>query len=74
MGSSLRIGDRVTTADFPDDYPLEVLAIAGGRLAICSPRWPQGANYPIERHQLTSVNGVRVQFAPVQTKQRRKAA
>jgi hypothetical protein len=72
----MRIGDSVTAQGFSPDYPLVVLAVAGGRLAIGSPRWPQGANRAMDYHQITSVNGVRVQFEPKQTKQtkRRKAA
>ncbi|NJN49067.1 MAG: hypothetical protein HC805_03835 [Alkalinema sp. RL_2_19] len=72
----LKIGDRVTTTEFSDDYPLMVLAIAGGRLAIGSPRWPWGANHAMEYHQITSVNGVPVAFPRHQTNKfrRRKAA
>jgi hypothetical protein len=74
MVSRLKIGDRVTTTEFPPDYPLVVLAIAGGKLAIGSPRWPVGANRPMEYHQIASVNGVPCQFPQTQTKQTRRRA
>jgi hypothetical protein len=74
MVSRLRIGDRVTTTEFPEDYPLMVLAIAGGRLAIGSPRWPTGANYAMEYHQITTINGVPVAFQQPQTKPARRRA
>jgi hypothetical protein len=72
MVSRLKIADRVTTTEFPEDYPLMVLAIAGGRLAIGSPRWPQGANRAMDYSQITSVNGVRVQFEAKQVHQKRR--
>jgi hypothetical protein len=74
MVSRLKIGDRVTTTEFPSDYPLVVLAIAGGRLAIGSPRWPCGANYAMEYHQITTINGVPVAFPKTQTKQTKRRA
>lgn len=67
-------GDVVTAQGFPDEYPLMVLAIAGGRLAIGSPLWPVGANRAVEFHQITSVNGIPVQFEPIAQPKRRKAA
>jgi hypothetical protein len=72
----MKIADRVTTTEFPEDYPLMVVAIAGGRLAIGSPRWPVGANRPMEYHQITSINGVPVAFPQPQTNtfKRRRAA
>jgi hypothetical protein len=72
----MKIGDRVQTTEFPSNYPLMVLAIAGGRLAIGSPRWPQGANCAMDYSQITSVNGVPVAFPQPQTNtsRRRKAA
>jgi hypothetical protein len=71
----MRIGDSVTAQGFSPDYPLMVLAIAGGRLAIGSPRWPKGANRPMDYSQITGVNGVPVAFPQPQTQtKRRKAA
>jgi hypothetical protein len=75
---SLNVGDRVTAQGFPPDYPLAVLAIVGGRIAIGSPRWPKGANHPVDYSQITSINGVPVAFPQLQpqpsTSKRRKAA
>jgi hypothetical protein len=72
----MRIGDRVTCSDYPPDYPLVILAIVGGRLAIGSPLWPKGANYPVELHQITSVNDRPVEVPQRQSNptKRRKAA
>jgi hypothetical protein len=72
----MKIGDRVTTTEFPSDYPLMVLAIAGGRLAIGSPRWPTGANRATDYSQILSINGQPCQFPQPQTNtsKRRKAA
>ncbi len=72
----MRIGDRVTTTDYPPDYPLVILAIVGGRLAIGSPLWPKGATDPVEFHQITSVNDRPVEVPQRQSKptKRRKAA
>jgi hypothetical protein len=70
----MKIGDRVTTTEFPPDYPLMVLAISGGRVAIGSPKWPTGANYPMDYSQIASVNGVPCQFPQTQTKQTRRRA
>ena len=67
-------GDVVKAQGFPDEYPLMVLAIAGGRVAIGSPLWPCGANRAVEFYQITSVNGVSVKFEPPAQPQRRKAA
>lgn len=69
-------GDRVTVQDWPEDYPLMVLAIVSGRVAIGSPMWPVGANHPVDLHQITSVNGDRVHFEPITntSKRQRKAA
>jgi hypothetical protein len=30
----MKIGDRVTAQGFPSDYPLMILAIVGGKVAI----------------------------------------
>jgi hypothetical protein len=72
----MRIGDVVTAQGFPEDYPLMVLAIAGGRVAMGSPRWPKGATRVVEPDQITSINGQPCQFPQAQIKQtrRRKAA
>jgi hypothetical protein len=58
----LKIGDRVTAQGFPSDYPLMILAIAGGKVAIGSPRWPIGANYGVFLCQIRTVNGSPVAF------------
>jgi hypothetical protein len=68
----MRIGDSVTAQGFSPDYPLMVVAIAGGRVAIGSPMWPQGANHAMDYSQITSVNGVRVQFEAKQVHQKRR--
>jgi hypothetical protein len=47
----MRVGDRVTAQDFPSDYPLMILAIVGGKVAIGSPRWPMYATHPVSLHQ-----------------------
>lgn len=73
----MRIADRVTTTEFPEDYPLMVLAIAGGRVAIGSPRWPVGANRAMVYSQIISVDGVPVAFPQPQansSSKRRKTA
>jgi hypothetical protein len=71
-------GDRITCQDYPLDYPLMVLAVVGGRVAIGSPLWPRGANHPVELHQITSINDQPVHFvhkSSINTrKNRRKAA
>jgi hypothetical protein len=72
--SILKIGDRVTVAGYPPGYPLVVLVVCGGRVAIGSPRWPRGTGYPVEFHQITSVNGGLVQFEAIAQTKRRKAA
>jgi hypothetical protein len=68
----MRIGDVVTAQDWPDEYPLMVVAIAGGRVAIGSPRWPVGANRPMDYSEIQTVNGVRVQFEAKQVHQKRR--
>jgi hypothetical protein len=72
----LRIGDVVEAIGFDPSYPLMIVAIAGGRIAIGSPLWPPGANIPVELHQITSRNGEPCEFPKVQTKKskRRKPA
>ncbi len=72
----LKIGDRATAQGFPLDYPLVVLAIVGGRVAIGSPRWPKGANPLGDSHPWASINGLPVAFPKTQTNtsRQRKAA
>jgi hypothetical protein len=53
----MKRGDRVTTTEYPDDYPLVIVVVAGGKIAIGSPNWPKGAVYPVTPQQITSVNG-----------------
>ncbi len=60
----LKIGDRVTAQGFPSDYPLMILAIVGGKVAIGSPRWPIGATRPVSLHQLRSINGIAATLPP----------
>jgi hypothetical protein len=66
----------VQTTEFPENYPLVVLAIAGGRLAIGSPLWPVGANHAMKYSQIISINGQPCQFPETQSKQtkRRRSA
>ena len=56
----MKRGDRITTTEYPDDYPLVIVAIAGGKIAIGSPKWPKGAVYPLAPAQINSVNGARM--------------
>jgi hypothetical protein len=44
----------VTCTEYPEDYPLIVLVVIDGKVAIGSPMWPKGATYPIQFHQITS--------------------
>ncbi|NJM47943.1 MAG: hypothetical protein HC860_18690 [Alkalinema sp. RU_4_3] len=67
-------GDRVTVTGYPEDYPLMVLAVAGGKVAIGSSHWPAGANWAIDPSQITSVNGLVYAEPKPATHQRRKAA
>lgn len=70
----MRISDRVAVAGFPDDYPLVIVAIAGGRMAMGSPLWPKGATRAISPADIRSINGAPAQFEAIPTKQRRRAA
>ena len=53
----MKRGDRITTTEYPADYPLVIVVVAGGKVAIGSPKWPKGATYPLTPAQITSVNG-----------------
>jgi hypothetical protein len=70
----MKIGDRVTAQGFPSDYPLMILAIVSGKVAIGSPRWPIGATRPVLLHQLRSINGVACQFPQPQASRRKRRA
>lgn len=61
---SLKRGDRIQTTEYPSDYPLLIVVIAGGKIGVGSPRWPRGATWPIELHQVTMVNDRAVKFPP----------
>ena len=65
-------GDRITTKNYEIDYPLKIVAVAGGRIAIGSSRWPTGATQFIALSELTSVNGESVNFPSEKTKSRKK--
>lgn len=71
-----RIGDRVTLSGsiYPPDYPLVVLVVCGGRCSIGSPRWPKGAGYPAEFHEIASINGSPVEFQAIKQIKKRKTA
>lgn len=56
----MKRGDRITTTEYPADYPLVIVAVAGGKVAIGSPKWPKGATYPMAPAQITSVNSARI--------------
>jgi hypothetical protein len=60
----MKIGDRVTAQGFPSDYPLMILAIVGGKVAIGSPRWPVGATRSVLLPQIPSINGVVCELPP----------
>jgi len=62
----MKRGDRVTTTEFPVDYPLVIVVVAGGKVAICSPNWPKGATRPITPQQITSVNGTKINHVSTQ--------
>jgi hypothetical protein len=62
----------VTLKDFPVDYPLFIVAMAGGLVAIGSNLWPKGANKAVEPCEITSVNGAETKFEKVK-KGRRSA-
>ena len=62
---NMKRGDRVTTTEFPAGYPLVIVAVAGGKVAIGSPNWPRGATRPITPQQITSVNGARIDGHPI---------
>lgn len=52
-----KIGDSITARSIPG-VQLRVLAVAGGRIAVGSPSWPRGANYPLELNEILEINGV----------------
>jgi hypothetical protein len=56
----MKRGDRVTTTEYPADYPLVIVVVAGGKVAIGSPNWPKGATHPLTPQQITSVNGAEI--------------
>jgi hypothetical protein len=70
----MKIGDRVTAQGFPSDYPLMILTIVGGKVAIGSPKWPIGATRPVSFHQLRSINGLACQFPQTQASRRKRRA
>jgi hypothetical protein len=56
----MKRGDRITTNEYPADYPLVIVVVAGGKVAIGSPKWPKGATHPLTPQQINSVNGARI--------------
>jgi hypothetical protein len=56
----MKRGDRITTTEYPADYPLVIVGVAGGMVEIGSPKWPKGAVYPLTPAQINSVNGARI--------------
>lgn len=62
---SLKRGDRVQLKDYPPKYPLFVVAIAGGKIAIGSDLWPVGATIKIDAksNDIVTINDRPVSFS-----------
>jgi hypothetical protein len=56
-----RTGDCVTLASFPDDV-YTIFVCHGTQCGVMADGWPVGATASIELHQLSTVNGVVVNF------------